>query len=128
MAEPLSPEEAFNRSLSMLGHGSPLWEPIGDLDRPKMHLKSGVSIGDVGFLASSGAFETYFNLFLPADHPAQQYCPPDLIPLDPPLDSDLSVKPMQFPPGTTLVSKGIQAVTLSSSPLYVYLIPQPHLY
>lgn len=103
----------------MLGHGTPLWEPVGDLDRPEKHLRCGISIGDVGFLNDRGGFERFFNIFLPQDGPLQAECPPDFLPLEAPTDGEISVNPIHFPPGTALVSKGIEATTLSSSPLYV---------
>lgn len=120
MSKPGNEAEAFTGSLGMLGHGVPLWNPIGDLDRPKEQLDSSISIGDVGFLSLTGEFKCYFNIFLPPESKYQTLCPQDLIPLAKPLESELCREDMHFAAGTALVSNGIEASILSSSPLYVY--------
>ncbi|KDR69294.1 hypothetical protein GALMADRAFT_77519, partial [Galerina marginata CBS 339.88] len=99
-----------------LGHGYPLWDPVGELESQR--LKQGLMIGDVGLITAKGQFRYYFNIFLPVSDPNQLQCPPDLEPLSPPLDaSEIVTNPTYFPPGTALASKGVEVTRTSESPL-----------
>ncbi|KAH9484563.1 hypothetical protein JR316_0004045 [Psilocybe cubensis] len=110
--------ETYSRSLFMLGHGTPVWDPIGDLERPQSSLESGVMIGDVGFMTDEGDFLCYFNVFLPPQDPIQRRCPPGFVPLHPPpKEVDIAKDLMYFPPGTALVSNAVSSSVHSSSPL-----------
>ncbi|KAH9484553.1 hypothetical protein JR316_0004035 [Psilocybe cubensis] len=110
--------ETYTRSLLMAGHGTPIWDPIGDTNRPKHHLKSGVMIGDVGHVTVHGDFESYFNIFLPPDKELQLYCPENLEPLSPPLKpEEVKVQTNYFHPGTVLSSTGAEVTHMQESPL-----------
>ncbi|PPQ91374.1 hypothetical protein CVT25_004141 [Psilocybe cyanescens] len=105
-------------SLLNLGNGTPLFEPLDKINVPEKRLLSGITIGDVGLLHEEGHFEHYFNIFLPKEDETQAYCPPNMIPLHPPLDpTEIAINPMHFPPGTVLASKGVDLTKISLSPL-----------
>lgn len=112
--------ESYARALLRLGNGTPLWDPIGNLRRPKAHLKSSLMIGDVGFFDIRGDFCYCFNIFLPMTDPGQGYhVPPNFEHLSPPLQrSEVVTKPKHFPQGTTLLSPGVSVSCASSEPLY----------
>lgn len=118
ISTPKAGAETYMRSLFMLGNGTPIWDPVGDLSRPKASPESGIMIGDIGLLTHEGDFVCYFNIFLTPEDAPQYRCPPDLVPLHPPPeDADIATIPMHFPPGTTLVSRGVTASVHPSSPL-----------
>jgi len=49
--------------------GYPLWIPQANTYLHKTYRSRGVSIGDVGILTPSGAFDYLFNICVPADNP-----------------------------------------------------------
>lgn len=49
--------------------GYPLWIPQANTYLHKAYRSRGVSIGDVGILTPSGAFDYLFNICVPADDP-----------------------------------------------------------
>ncbi|CAA7271130.1 unnamed protein product [Cyclocybe aegerita] len=113
--------DSFSRCLLPLGHGFPLYSPVGNLtSRPQEHIKQGVSVGDVGLIDERGQFTYFFNVFLPTTHPRQGEVLPDFVPM-PPLDRsvDLREESQYHPPGTVLVSKGVLTSYLSKSPMYI---------
>lgn len=104
----------------MLGHGIPLWDPLGNVSdsRKKKHLKTGINIGDVGYInAYDGDFEYLFNMFSSATDDVQIKCPANFDPLSLPGPENIVKNETYFSPGTALVSNGVTVSRLSSSPL-----------
>lgn len=102
----------------MLGHGTALWEPIGDIFLGNRPSKPGLDIGDVGFLDEAGAFEYCFNIFHPSTGAIQKLCPPDMEPLlSLPQPADIRTHAHHFTPGTILTTTGVEVSQLTSSPL-----------
>ena len=64
--------------------GYPLWIPQANTCLPDAYRSRGVSIGDVGMLTSSGAFDFLFNICVPADDPinlGQEFVPDGFEPI-----------------------------------------------
>lgn len=63
------PFAPYEEHLNLLGHGRPVWPESSLGER---------SIGDVGYMTSTGHFCPLFNLSLPSDHPInRKYGVPD---------------------------------------------------
>ncbi|KAF9045009.1 hypothetical protein BJ165DRAFT_1540818 [Panaeolus papilionaceus] len=65
------PNRIYERHMLTRVRGYPLWLPEGDLNAPVKKRRVGVSIGDVGMVASDGYFSYLFNILLPANDPLQ---------------------------------------------------------
>jgi hypothetical protein len=117
-----SPEgygKSYSRSLLLAGHGFPLRSPAGDMaNRPSAHIESGLCIGDVIAVKSSGVtFKYFFNIFKGASDPTQsQMIPPNFQPFGTPLQ-DLEIKTDNLAAGTVISSPGVNATPISTSPL-----------
>ncbi|KAF4615042.1 hypothetical protein D9613_002442 [Agrocybe pediades] len=116
---PYGRAETYSRSLLPLGHGYPLWDPIGTYPRPRKHSEEGYFLGDVGRLMQDGGFRFMFNIFLLADDEVQVKTPPNFQPLPPLQCSEIIKIDMFFPPGTVLASNGITHKRVSEAPLEV---------
>ncbi|KAF9011206.1 hypothetical protein BDQ17DRAFT_871896 [Cyathus striatus] len=55
--------EIYVKKMFPLRHGYPIWLPQPDLNLPIEYRRKGVSIGDVGYITPSGAFEFLFNIW-----------------------------------------------------------------
>jgi hypothetical protein len=60
--------DIYYRLLAPKGHGSPLYIPEPNNTLNLEYRRTGIRIGDVGIITSSG-FDFLFNICLPANHP-----------------------------------------------------------
>ncbi|KAJ7230102.1 hypothetical protein GGX14DRAFT_2046 [Mycena pura] len=67
--ETLSESEIYCSQLLRQKRGFPLYDPEPRQTLPQEYQHSGVAIGDVGRITPDGAFDFFFNIYLPADHP-----------------------------------------------------------
>jgi len=106
------------------GHGFPPRQIDGAYNRPEKHFQQGVSIGDVGILATDGGFTFCFNIFASSDDPIQtSSLPRNFKPIEPSLSVwKIKTEENHFQPGTVIVSEGVVVRRVSESPLYVYLL------
>jgi len=120
----LSVRAIYCRSLMSAGSGIPLYDPVG-FSPIDAYLRSGTSIGDVGYIDSAGAFQYLFNIFHERDHTRQgRFIPREFRPIEPPLSEwETRLSPNYFEPGTILTSQGIQVAHLSANPLCVGIVP-----
>ncbi|KAF9045012.1 hypothetical protein BJ165DRAFT_128796 [Panaeolus papilionaceus] len=65
------PNRIYERHMLTKVRGYPLWLPEGDLNMSVGKRRVGISIGDVGMVASDGYFSYLFNILLPANDPLQ---------------------------------------------------------
>ncbi|KAJ7821927.1 hypothetical protein B0H14DRAFT_2454884, partial [Mycena olivaceomarginata] len=61
--------EIYCSQLLRQKRGFPLYDPEPRQTLPQEYQQSGVAIGDVGRITPNGAFDFFFNIYLPADHP-----------------------------------------------------------
>ncbi|KAJ7810745.1 hypothetical protein B0H13DRAFT_2475895, partial [Mycena leptocephala] len=79
--ENFSESEIYCSQLLCQKRGFPLYDPQPRQTLPQEYQKSGVAIGDVGRITPDGAFDFFFNVYLPADHPIndndvpENFCP-----------------------------------------------------
>ncbi|KAF8981432.1 hypothetical protein BDQ17DRAFT_1509718 [Cyathus striatus] len=59
------------------GLGFPSWFPSTAVNLPAEYVESGIRIGDVGIINSTGDFDFLFNICLPADHSVNANCVPN---------------------------------------------------
>lgn len=73
------PPDVYSVQLSSLYHGYALWNPD-----PVKSIYDQVSIGDVGYVNSTGSFNRMFNVTLPWDHASNNKLgqPEPYVPLD----------------------------------------------
>ncbi|KAH9484551.1 hypothetical protein JR316_0004033 [Psilocybe cubensis] len=108
--------ETYARSLLMAGNGFPIWDPVGDTGRPSAHLKSGLMIGDVGYLSDEGDFQYHFNIFLPPSSEVHFNAPANLEPLFPALQSkEIKTETNYFAPGTVIASTGVEVTRVQDA-------------
>ena len=107
------------------GHGFPPRQIDGAYNRPEKHFQQGVSIGDVGILATDGGFTFCFNIFASSDDPIQTATlPRNFKPIEPSLSSwEVKTEENYFEPGTVIVSEDVVVQRVSESPLCVHLFP-----
>jgi hypothetical protein len=108
-----SAPHAYARILMTRAIGYPLWIPEPP-SRPPEYEVEGIRIGDVGVVDSDGQFDSFFNIFLPADHAINRLAPPSLVPLE--FDPNNDVKQLIgiYPPETTIESGTIHKSLLRS--------------
>lgn len=113
--------ESYCRSLLLERHGFSIWYPECLFNNRTECMKKGASIGDVGVIDHAGAFNFYFNIFLPSDHPINVgFTPREFKPIEPPLSpSETIYEPDYFKPGTVIASEGVKVTKHGSDPLYV---------
>ncbi|KAJ7932072.1 hypothetical protein B0H13DRAFT_1537467, partial [Mycena leptocephala] len=76
-----SESEIYCSQLLRQKRGFPLYDPEPRQTLPQEYQRSGVAIGDVGRITPEGAFDFFFNIYLPADHPIndndvpENFCP-----------------------------------------------------
>ncbi|KAJ7849390.1 hypothetical protein B0H14DRAFT_2765568 [Mycena olivaceomarginata] len=56
----------YSNQLLFCGRGFPLYVPAPQIALPEEYRRSGVAIGDVGTVTANGAFDFFFNIYLPA--------------------------------------------------------------
>jgi len=89
--------------------------PEPNLNLPVEYRTQGVSIGDVGLIASPGEFDFLFNINYPADDPINSEHPTDFQPLQPPLQArDISMS-RAFEAGRFLASESVKRVQTGMS-------------
>ncbi|KAF9078140.1 hypothetical protein BDP27DRAFT_346464 [Rhodocollybia butyracea] len=69
LSSPGSDSELYSQLLLPKKRGYPLWHPTPNDSLPNEYRKTGISIGDVGYLNRNGAFNHLFNVCCSADHP-----------------------------------------------------------
>lgn len=118
-----SPEgegKSYSRSLLSAGYGFPLRDLTGDrntTNRPAVHMKTGLCIGDVIAIDSGASFKYFFNVFKASSDPAQsRYLPPSFEPFGTSLE-DMQIKTSILAPGTVISSPGVDVTRISTSPL-----------
>jgi len=109
------PIHVYIEHLSTECRGYPLWIPEPSWNLPTEYRARGVSIGDVGIIKPSGAFDFFFNINLPADDPINCDRPADFQPLNPPLRNRDIDTIEAFSAGSSLTSSSIKRVQSSSS-------------
>jgi hypothetical protein len=57
----------YARLLQRCGYGYPIWIPEGAQNLSESHRERGISIGDVGYIRTSGSFKVLFNILEHAD-------------------------------------------------------------
>jgi hypothetical protein len=98
---------AYSRLLLSKKHGFPLWGPELESGSSKEHQKTGVTIGDLGFITSDGAFSFFFNVCLPGDHPIND---DRVLPVFEPFELDLrdvTELPDVHAPGCVIASSSV---------------------
>lgn len=112
--------KSYSRSLLSAGYGFPLRDLTGDrntTNRPAVHMKSGLCIGDVIVIDSGSSFKYLFNVFKPASDPAQsRYLPSGFEPFGT-SSEDMQIKTSTLVSGTVISSPGVDITRVSSSPL-----------
>ncbi|KAF9479234.1 hypothetical protein BDN70DRAFT_993606 [Pholiota conissans] len=113
-----SPQDNYEKYLTLKGRGFPLWNPSPMECLPLSYRRSGVAIGDVGLITASGAFLFLFNICLPSDHLINPSRFPDgFIPLsiEPTEKSEIVVFESKSHLASPLIGKvdGSQSQTLS---------------
>ncbi|KAK6980681.1 hypothetical protein R3P38DRAFT_466824 [Favolaschia claudopus] len=85
--ETFSESEIYCKQLMRQKRGFPLYDPKPRRNLTPQYRESGVAIGDVGRITAEGAFDFFFNIYLPADHPINNHNVPEnfypLAPFDP---------------------------------------------
>ncbi|KAJ6506270.1 hypothetical protein C8R47DRAFT_112296 [Mycena vitilis] len=77
-----SDAEVYCSQLRRRGRGSPIYVPGPQNHDPAEYQVRGINIGDVGRITAEGAFDFFFNIYLPADHPINNnHVPNNFIPL-----------------------------------------------
>lgn len=77
---------------------------------PKPVAQRGLAIGDVGAVdRTNGAFEYFFNVFLPKEHPEQYKIPDNFVPFRPPPQESQIKRVANFhKAGTVIVGPGVE--------------------
>ncbi|KAK6988051.1 hypothetical protein R3P38DRAFT_2574013 [Favolaschia claudopus] len=82
-----SESEIYCKQLIRQKRGFPLYDPKPRRNLTPEYRESGVAIGDVGRITAEGAFDFFFNIYLPAEHPINNHNVPEnfypLAPFDP---------------------------------------------
>ncbi|KAF7369460.1 Pleiotropic drug resistance ABC transporter protein [Mycena venus] len=82
MDDTLSESEIYSTQMLREKRGYPLYVPGPQESLPEEYRRVGVTIGDVGIITPEGAFDFFFNIYLPADHPINDnYVPENFFPL-----------------------------------------------
>ncbi|KAJ7491875.1 hypothetical protein FB451DRAFT_1021694, partial [Mycena latifolia] len=87
--------------------GFPLYVPDPQRNLPEEYRTTGVRIGHVGRVTPEGAFDPFFNIYYPADHPINSRGVPDnFIPLPMYLEDDIF--PLDYEPGDYVSTPSVQ--------------------
>ncbi|KAK6988722.1 hypothetical protein R3P38DRAFT_2573169, partial [Favolaschia claudopus] len=79
-----SDSDIYCRQMMRQKRGFPLYDPEPRRTLAQAYQDRGVTIGDVGRITPDGAFDFFFNVYLPADHPINNNnVPDDFYPLPP---------------------------------------------
>ncbi|KAJ7471491.1 hypothetical protein B0H11DRAFT_2040246 [Mycena galericulata] len=102
-----SESEIYCSQLLRQKRGFPLYVPGPQRTLPQEYQRNGVRIGDVGRVTPEGAFDFFFNIYLPADHPINRNdVPEDFFPLTPYLPQDLVH--LEYDPGDCVSAPLVQ--------------------
>ncbi|KAJ7220288.1 hypothetical protein GGX14DRAFT_323298, partial [Mycena pura] len=111
--------EIYCNQLLRQKRGFPLYVPEPRRTLPEEYRRGGVAIGDVGRITPEGAFDFFFNIYLPADHPINNNnVPESFCPL--PHYESLDVYDQSYLPGNHVSTSTIQRL----DPEYVCRPPQ----
>jgi hypothetical protein len=102
-----SESEIYCSQLLRQKRGFPLYDPEPRQTLPQEYQRGGVAIGDVGRITPEGAFDFFFNIYLPADHPINNNnVPENFCPL--PLYESLDVYDRSYRPGHHVSTPSVQ--------------------
>ncbi|KAF7358049.1 Pleiotropic drug resistance ABC transporter protein [Mycena venus] len=87
----------YSNQLLLQGRGFPLYVPGPQITLPEEYRRSGVAIGDVGTVTANGAFDFFFNIYLPGRPPINTNVPDDFVPLS--SYAPMDVEHHEFDPG-----------------------------
>ncbi|PPQ91379.1 hypothetical protein CVT25_004146 [Psilocybe cyanescens] len=115
---PAGKEESVTRALYMLGHVTSPWNPVRDISLKDRPSNAGLSIGDIGWRNKEDNFVYCFNILQPPSNTMQNFCPPNMeLFSTPPGPADIQINSRHFPPGTTVIIKGVAMTSHFGSPL-----------
>ena len=107
--------QQYTKQLLNKGHGFPLHRPALSDDLPTECHDRGVSIGDVGLITESGAFDYLFNICKPRDHPVNvARTPPDFEIVELNNSTDLLTDAHWLPPGESITSVYVKKTMLTA--------------
>ncbi|CAA7262081.1 unnamed protein product [Cyclocybe aegerita] len=117
LQEPQRSCEIYARLLIPKHRGFPLWIPEPHRNLPTAYRRTGVKIGDVGIITSSGSFSFLFNIFTAMEDPIHiSRLPAGFIPTAP-LRREIDICIFsEFGPGSYLASSTIEKSECDSSP------------
>jgi len=106
--------EIYSGQLLTKKRGYPLWVPGPGKRLPIAYRRSGVSIGDVGIITSTGEFDFLFNILQPADHSINRgIVPRGFSPLSlEELSCDIQENTI-YGPDTYLASSSVQKINMN---------------
>jgi hypothetical protein len=104
--------EVYARRLLPKGHGYPLWVPEPYVQQ---YREKGISIGDVGVITTSGAFNFFFNICLPLDDPVNRRAPADMEVVELVDHDDVITLPHMHTKGGYVASSSMEKKKLSGS-------------
>ncbi|KAJ3504898.1 hypothetical protein NLJ89_g7699 [Agrocybe chaxingu] len=113
---PRKSSDRYARLLASAGRGFPLWIPEAHRNLPSAYRRTGVRIGDVGIITSSGSFSFLFNIFAPIVDPIHPSpLPEEFTPLRPaPSAGDVRLIP-EFRSGSYLASSSVEKLDCDSA-------------
>ena len=101
-------KEMYERHLTSIGRGCPLWIPQPNIRLPIPYRAKGVCIGDVGTFNKFGGFDFLFNICRTRDDPINpEELPDNFAPIDPPLNPIDILEFRAFNSGSWLASPSI---------------------
>ncbi|KAJ7614102.1 hypothetical protein FB45DRAFT_758807 [Roridomyces roridus] len=119
-----SDSESYCSQLLRCGRGFPLYLPGPGGNLPQEYQRHGVSIGDVGRVTPEGAFDFFFNIYLPVDDPVNAIgTPENFCPLTPSYDS-ADMTPLEYS-AEDYVSTRSSLVKLDTRPQPMYVNRAP---
>ncbi|KAJ7476219.1 hypothetical protein FB451DRAFT_269461 [Mycena latifolia] len=90
------------------GRGFPLYIPEPRTNLPMEYQRTGVTIGDVGRVTPEGAFDFFFNIYCPSDHPVNADVPEGFVPLS--LYDAIDVFHLDIEPGSYVSSPSVHRI------------------
>jgi hypothetical protein len=107
--DPPKDNEIYERLLRRKQRGFALYIPQPNRRLPIAYQRTGIRIGDVGFITPYGGFSFLFNICVPRNDPINpRILPEDFSPLQPMLADVDVLEFSQFNPGSYLASASIE--------------------